>query len=94
MRLKIGRIGILEELWPDKKFWINYKGKAEFKALIDFLKDEYGEQFCKELFANGKFHPWVVILLNGKNVFAIDQELKIPLQEGDEIIFTLKISGG
>ena len=63
-------------------------------SLLQDLGDRFGEDFTSRIFEQGGLSQEVLVLVNGRNIFSLQDGLETSLGEGDEVAIFPPITGG
>jgi molybdopterin synthase sulfur carrier subunit len=62
--------------------------------LLGVLSEKFGEEFTSRIFDEEELNGHILLLVNGRNVFSLPDELSTPLNDGDEVAIFPPIAGG
>lgn len=71
--------------------------ELEEGTIFDFLghlAERFGEGFTSRVFDQDELNENILLLVNGRNVFSLPDELNTSLQDGDEVAIFPPIAGG
>ena len=93
MKVKVTTVGVLEHSLPAGEEVIEAEGLT-VHDLMDALVDRHGPRAAKELLVAGGLRDGLSLLLNGRNVLSLPDRIHTPLQDGDEVVITVLVTGG
>lgn len=93
MAVKITCVGALTRSLPSGRAEIPAEGLTVREAL-HLLVSDYGEAVESELLDRGEYRKGLSFLLNGRNVLSLPERHDTALQDGDELMISLILSGG
>ncbi len=93
MRVKVSVVGVLESVLPSGEDVVEADA-ITVQGVLDVLVGRYGPLARKELVDSNGLRNGLSALVNGRNVLSLPEKFQTPLQEGDEVIITVQVSGG
>jgi molybdopterin converting factor small subunit len=90
MRLVVNTFGVDVRL----KQPVSVAGEAPtLQEALRELRQRYGDELSRFLREDVSIAEGCAVLLNGRNIGAMDAR-RTPMREGDELTFTVQVSGG
>ncbi|MGQ9599434.1 MAG: MoaD/ThiS family protein [Anaerolineae bacterium] len=96
MRLKVQLFPPLNQTAGRSQVTVELNDSGTIQRVIDALVAEFGPQFRRHLYDDqDRIVPAWSVFVNGQPVqLNRSQNLSIPVQDGDELMFLLNIAGG
>jgi molybdopterin converting factor small subunit len=86
-------VGVLQDILPGGEEIIEVE-ETTVSGLLDDLVRKYGAVAAKEFKCREGLREGLSLLINGRNVLSLPDKFQTKLQDGDEVIITVRVSGG
>ena len=93
MKIRVSLVGILENLLPEGEDVIEAES-ITVRALLDTLVEKHGVDAAGELNGPDGLREGLSLLVNGHNVLSLPDKYQTNLQDGDEVVVTVQVTGG
>ncbi len=94
MKVNVSIVGVLEDILPEGEDVVEAESLT-IKELLDALVDKYGSRVAEEVVGpGGGLRDELCLLVNGRNVLSLPDKFQTPLQDGDEVVITVLVTGG
>lgn len=93
MKIKVSLVGILESLLPKGEDVIEAE-RITVQGLLDTLAERHGTVAAEELNGPAGLREGLSLLVNGQNVLSLPGKFQANLQDGDEVVITVQVTGG
>lgn len=93
MRIKVSLVGFLEGLLPAGKDIIEAESITA-GGVLDALVMRYGSAAAEKLRGGADLREGLSLLVNGRNVLSLPDRFQTKLEDGDEVVITVRVSGG
>lgn len=93
MKIQVSLLGILGSLLPDGEDVIE-ADDITVQGLLDILVERHGAVAAEELGGPAGLREGLSLLLNGQNVLSSPDKFQTTLQDGDEVVITVQVTGG
>ncbi|RJP69919.1 MAG: hypothetical protein C4532_10315 [Candidatus Abyssobacteria bacterium SURF_17] len=93
MRVKVSMVGLLEGVLPAGKDVIEAESMT-VGGVLDTLVMRYGSIAADKLRDGTDLREGLSLLVNGRNVLSLPDKFQTKLEDGDEIVITVRVSGG
>ena len=87
-------VGILEQCLPGGEDVIEKAEKITVSGLLDNLVRKHGPRAAGELLGPDGLREGLCLLVNGRNLLSLSEGFQTPLQDGDEVVITVLVTGG
>ena len=93
MKVNISIVGLLEGIFPDGKGVIE-ADTITVNGILDALVTRFGEAAASKLRGGEDLREGLSLLVNGRNVLSLPDKFQTKLEDGDEVVITVQVSGG
>ena len=93
MKVNISIVGLLEGIFPDGKGVIE-ADTITVDGILDALVTRFGEAAASKLRGGEDLREGLSLLVNGRNVLSLRDKFQTKLEDGDEVVITVQVSGG
>ncbi|RJP24428.1 MAG: MoaD/ThiS family protein [Candidatus Abyssobacteria bacterium SURF_5] len=93
MKIKFSVVGVSEESFPAEPESLQVNSRT-VQDLLDSLFNRYGAHAAAKLFDSNGLRPGLSLLVNGRNVLSLPDRYQTRLQDLDEIVITVRVTGG
>lgn len=93
MRVKVITVGVLEHCLPGGEDVIEAED-ITVRGLLDNLARKHGSSAAGELLGPDGLREGLCLLVNGRNALSLSEGFQTPLQDGDEVVITVLVTGG
>ena len=93
MRVKVTIVGALERVIPGGEDVIETDGITA-AGVVDALAQRHGPRVAEELRGASGLREGLSLLVNGRNALSLPDRFETRLQDGDEVVITVQVTGG
>ncbi len=93
MKVNISIVGLLEGLFPEGKGVIEAESMT-VSGILDAVAAKSGKDAAGKLRGDKDLREGLSLLVNGRNVLSLPDKFQTKLQDGDEVVITVQVSGG
>ena len=93
MKIEVHLVGVLQDALPGGEDIIEAE-EMTVSSLLDALVKRHGAVAAKEFKCHEGLREGLSLLVNGRNVLSLPDKFQTKLQDGDEVIITVRVSGG
>lgn len=93
MKVKVSVVGVLENVLPSGEDVVEVDA-ITVQGVLDALVERYGSLAEKELLDSNGLRKGLSALVNGRNALSLPEKFQTSMQDGDEVVITVQVSGG
>lgn len=93
MKVSVSLVGLLEGVFPAGKGVIEAENMT-VSGVLDSLATRSGEGAGEKLRSGKELREGLSLLVNGRNVLSLPDKFETRLDDGDEVVITVQVSGG
>ncbi|GAB4338405.1 MAG: hypothetical protein Kow0099_12410 [Candidatus Abyssubacteria bacterium] len=93
MKVNVCIVGFLEDALPGGKGVIEAEDMT-VSGMLDDLTDRLGEGATQKLRSGKDLREGLSLLVNGRNVLSLPDKFQTRLNDGDQVVITVRVSGG
>jgi MoaD family protein len=93
LKVRVSIVGFLEGVLPSGKDIIEAES-ITVSGILDALVKRYGRVAAEKLRGGTDLREGLSLLVNGRNVRSLPDKFKTSLEDDDEVVITVQVSGG